>query len=99
VRFRQIRAYVLCDPAAIEAVDASVRRLDFVFCAPVVDRLADHSDPSAQSITLGEIVIDAKVGGDWRRALAWSSVPTALNGLKAGARRAIRSRFPTKPAP
>jgi len=45
-----------------------------VFCAPVVDRLADHSDPSAQSITLGEIVIDAKVGGDWRRALAWSSV-------------------------
>jgi hypothetical protein len=95
VRFRQIRAYVLCDPAAIEAVDASVRRLDFVFCAPVVDRLAD----SAQSITLGEIVIDAKVGGDWRRALAWSSVPTALNGLKAGARRAIRSRFPTKPAP
>jgi hypothetical protein len=95
VRFRQIRAYVLCDPAAIEAVDASVRRLDFVFCAPVADRLAD----SAQSITLGEIVIDAKVGGDWRRALAWSSVPTALNGLKAGARRAIRSRFPTKPAP
>jgi hypothetical protein len=40
----------------------------------VVDRLADHSDPSAQSITLGEIVIDAKVGGDWRRALARSSV-------------------------
>ena len=74
MRFRQIRAYVLCDPAAIEAVDASVRRLDFVFCAPVVDRLADHSDPSAQSITLGETVIDAKVGGDWRRALAWSSV-------------------------
>jgi hypothetical protein len=47
--------------------------------------LVAHSDLSAQAITLDEIVIDAKIGGDWRRALAWSSAyqPHWTPGLKA----------------
>jgi len=38
----------------------------------VVGRVDDHPDLSTQAVT--QIVIDAKIGGDWCRALAWSSV-------------------------
>lgn len=56
--------------ATTNRVTATV--IDAVPSIKVVGRVDDHPDLSTQAVT--QIVIDAKIGGDWCRALAWSSV-------------------------